>query len=472
MLGRKKSTELETERNPRASSWIPFFLQRIVMAKNKKGYQEYLNYRKAKGLPQSLDVADYDFKGLAEEFQKLLKKRFLIKLSDGNTIDLVFREGNFYHLLGFHKFKKTLFYTLIKNETISYSATDFYKDVLESNITFASCNYDKISFPENIDVNEYVFFSEHEQTGEVKDILMRRFPYFSYENIIKLLSSKVAINFEKDSHEGDINASKIFFYYLDITQRNLNLFLNNDDNGFYSTSFFLENTRDYYKTKTDGTPMELQDVLSLYIIDMESHSEIDFRVDWNIVTDYVLGLDAFSAYYEMKKFYNNKDITLNYIKEQYKELQAKRTELDNDLQILEVEYEIESLKEKYMKSTIEDAKESIQLELMDYNIDVDEDMMDLPTVKKKLKNLNSIKREATVKRKRLDKKISKIQNAFLEIRLLDIRKIKEVYIPLIENSMYWKNEFWEFLEDNYDVLNEQYTPRRIKELYQSWKTAC
>ena len=441
------------------------------MAKKKKGYQEYSKYRKSKVLTENLDLKDYDFKSYAEEFQKLLNKKFLIKLNNGQMIDLVFQEGNFYHLLGFHKFKKTLFYTLIKNESISYNATDFYKDVLDANITFSSCNYDKIPFPQKIDVSDYVLFSEHEQTSDVKDVLMRRFPYFSYENIIKLLCSTVVIDFEQDQHEGDINASKIFFYYLDVTQRNLNLFLNNneDDDGFYSTSFFLENTRDYYKTKRDGTLMGVQDVLCLYMMDVVSHSEIEFNVDWNIVSKYVLALNDFPAYYEMKKFYNKKNVTLDYIKKQCEELQIKMEELDNELQVLEVEYKIESLIEMYQRSTTVEEKEVFQLELMNYNVDVEAVIVDLQTLKKKNRKLSSSIKDKTLQRKRFAQKIAKTQNAFSEIRLLDIMKMKEVYIPLIENSVHWKNEFWEFLEDNYDVLNNQYTPRRIKEFYQIWK---
>ena len=144
-------------------------------------------------------------------------------------------------------------------------------------------------------------------------------------------------------------------------------------------------------------------------------------------------------------------------------------ELDNELQVLEVEYKIESLIEMYQRSTTVEEKEVFQLELMNYNVDVEAVIVDLQTLKKKNRKLSSSIKDKTLQRKRFAQKIAKTQNAFSEIRLLDIMKMKEVYIPLIENSVHWKNEFWEFLEDNYDVLNNQYTPRRIKEFYQIWK---
>lgn len=103
------------------------------MAKKKKGYRELKKYRIANGDTNEFVV---DFKKYADEFTKLLKKKYCFILGNGQKFFLKLEEGNFYHLLGFHKFTKTIFVQMIEQDAYSYNATNFYNDVMNENIKF------------------------------------------------------------------------------------------------------------------------------------------------------------------------------------------------------------------------------------------------------------------------------------------------------------------------------------------------
>ena len=65
-----------------------------------------------------------------------MKKKYYFILVNGQKFFLKFEEGNFYHLLGFHKFTKTIFVQMIELDAYSYNATNFYNDVMNENIKF------------------------------------------------------------------------------------------------------------------------------------------------------------------------------------------------------------------------------------------------------------------------------------------------------------------------------------------------
>lgn len=144
------------------------------MAKNKKGYQELKRYRMTSG---NTDEFIINLKKYADEFTKLLKKRYYFILSNGQKISLKFEEGNFYHLLGFHKFTKTVFAQMISQDTYSYNATDFYKDVLNENIKFDWWDENKVTVPQNLlNAGYYRNFIDQKDDSEMKKI-------FNKENI-------------------------------------------------------------------------------------------------------------------------------------------------------------------------------------------------------------------------------------------------------------------------------------------------
>lgn len=181
------------------------------MAKKKKGYQELKRYRVANG---NTDEFIVDLKEIADEFKKLLKKRYYFLLSNGQKISLKFEEGNFYHLLGFHKFTKTVFVQMISQDTYSYNATDFYNDVLNEHIKFDWWDEKKVTVPQNLLNAGYCSnFIDQKNDSEVKDVINRRFPYFTYDNLIKIFSNKVVIDYNMEESESDVQADKIFLFF-------------------------------------------------------------------------------------------------------------------------------------------------------------------------------------------------------------------------------------------------------------------
>lgn len=445
------------------TSGFLFFKQRKSMAKKKKGYQELQKYRVAKGDTEEFIV---DLKKYADEYAKLLKKRYSFVLSNGQKISLKFEEGNFYHLLGFHKFTKTVFAQMISQDTYSYNATDFYNDVLNENIKFDWWNEEKVPVPQNLlKAGYFANFIDQENESEAKNVINRRFPYFTYDNVMEMFNGKVVIDYNAEDSESDVQADKIFFVFLSEAGRNLNLCTDGGANGYFPTTFFLENKRDWFKYKKDGTLSNVLDILGVFVEDMESGEAIWFKINWRCVRTTILNKNEIESYGEMKKLFNKEDITLFYMKQQITVLQGiisqqavEMTEIDKKIRIL-------NLETRYLGDTHD---QDTVLELMDFGIDVEAENLNKAGIMKERKSLQkklSMQKEIS---KKHEKKIRKIQSAMLSIQQLDILMVKSVYNQFVNNSAYWREPFWGYFVDEYNWIELNIKPAALKKIYRDW----
>ena len=442
-----------------------FFLytNRRIMAKNKKSNKYFENHKKDK-----IDIRNkhFDFGFYATEYKKLLEKKYFILLDNGEVFSISFDEGNFFHLLGFHKFENTLFYSMINDETINYTQQNFFEDVYNGNIWYEGFNENKIQIPEKFKDSTLIHsFKEHELTDKTKHTLEDRFPYFSYENILKILKNKLVINFEKDKSEYKVRASRILFYFLSDKKRNLNMFVDGEKECFV-TSFYLESKKDIYKYKIDGTKMKTFDVLCLYIEDTQNYQGIEFTPDWVKIRNLVG--DGCEKYEELKTLLKKGRICTKLLEDELDQIIEKISETKIEIEKLQEENQILRLKYSYYT---EDDQEESALRLMDYDIDIEEHLINEIEIKNlqklidktntKILNINNLL-------KRLEDKKQRISLTTSDIETLDINVIKRIYIPLIKNSEYWNEEFWKYFIHNYEYQKENINPRQLKKMYTNW----
>lgn len=434
------------------------------MAKKKKGYQELKKYRTANGYTDELTV---DLKKYADEFSKLLKKIYHFILSNEQKISLKFEEGNFYHLLGFHKFTKTVFVQMISQDTYNYNATDFYNDVLNEYIKFDWWNEEKVAVPKNLlDAGYYSNFIDQKNDREVKDVINRRFPYFTYDNLIKIFTNKVVIDYNRDESESDVQADKIFFVFLSETNRNLNLCINGEKDEYFPTTFFLENTKDWFKYKKDGELSDILDILGAYVEDTDYNKTILFKMNWRCIRTKILEENNIEFYGEMKKLFNKENITSFYMRQQILELQMKISQQTREMDELNDKIAICDLKVRYLDDSFD---QDVVLGLMDFGIDVENERLSKAEIVKEKKQLYKELSTKGELNKKHEKKIKKIQNAMLSIQQLDILMVKYVYNRFIDNSVFWSNSFWDFFIGKYNWIESDIEPVEMKKIYKDWK---
>ena len=396
-----------------------------------------------------------------------MKKKYYFILGNGQKFFLKFEEGNFYHLLGFHKFTKTIFVQMIEQDAYSYNATNFYNDVMNENIKFDWWDEEKVIVPPNLlDAGYCRNFIDQKEESDVKNVINRRFPYFTYDNLIGMLSNKVIIDYDEEQSESDVRADKIFFTFLSETNRNLNFGVDVGKKGYFPTTFFLENKKDWFKYKKDGKPSDILDILGIYIADTDCGKTILFKTNWGAVRTKILNEYNIISYTDMKKLFNKENVTSFYMRNQIAELKKRILEQTGEIEELKYKIGIMELEIRYLDN---DSDEDAILGLMDFGIDVESEELSrgeiLKENKKLLKDMH-IKNELN---KKLEKKIKKIQNAMSDIQKLDRLMVQSIYNNFVDNSVFWIKSFWDYFIEEFNWIESDIEPVKLKKIYADWK---
>lgn len=434
------------------------------MAKRKKGYQELARYQKARG---NSDQYVVDFKQYADEFSKMLGKSYHFLLENGQKMCLKFEEGNFYHMLGFHKFSRTVFSQMVAQDAYEYGAADFYNDVVDERIKFDWWNEEKVSVPQNLLRAGYCRnFSEQKEDGDAKNVINRRFPYFTYDNMVKMFTNKVVIDHDNSQSKSDVRADKIFFVYLDDTDRNLNFGVDFDQDGYFPTTFFLEDTKNWFMYKKNGEPSDVLGILGLYIECGKRRETELFYVNWKGVRKKFMAEHGRDSYLDMKKAFNKENVTSYYIKKQKKELEERVLVLNAEIDAIKEKITICELKLSYLRNP---SDEATILNLMDWNIDIENEYTVGTEVQEQKKKLCKELDDKSQLCKRHERKIRKIEVALLDIRQLDKLMVLEIYNAYIYSSKFWKDSFWDYLIEEIDWTEMNLDPKKMKDLYKAWR---
>ena len=231
----------------------------------------------------------------------------------------------------------------------------------------------------------------------------------------------------------------------------------------YVTSFYLESKKDIYKNKSDGTKMNTFDVLCLYIEDTQNYQGVEFAPDWVKIRNLVKENDKYD---EMRALLKKGRICTKLIEDELKQIVGKIVEIEINMKKLQKDKQILELEYAYYFD--EYNKEESILKLMDYDIDIEEQSMDIKELEQLIDKTNKEILNDDNLLKKLHDKEQKISLTASEIASLDINVIKKVYIPLIKNSKYWKDEFWRYFIHNYEYQKENIYPRQLRQIYLEW----
>lgn len=373
-----------------------------------------------------------DLQKIAQEYQKLSKKRFEIGLENGEQINLSFKPEYFYHLLGFPKFECcSSIVKMVENDAMYKE--NFYKAVLKGNIKYDDTNFDKLVIKKGTNLEDYYVDGKWSELANAKNIenvdelntinltVNNRFNYFTYQNIIDILQEEVVAIYDKtkSANRSKIDANKLFFHFMMPEGKNLNLFTTPASRTQDApVSFFLEQQYEEYLKTNHQSGQRKQDVLKiLYRVVYTNGTEIEsFNIFWDKVRFYHSAKYArdFNAHIQLRPYFENGQII------RYQDIVSLLDEIAR--------------------------QKSYQLEIIKNN------------------KSDILIRQKTIKEiKKLDKTIKTLNQCKNRIRRLEVQEIKYVYSHFIQDFVAYPDEFIIYLIKN-GIYKNNYKPKEIRKL--------
>lgn len=207
-------------------------------------------------------------------------------------------------------------------------------------------------------------------------------------------------------------------------------------------------------------------VLGLYIEEKQNHQPVKFSADWVLARN--LNAKDSAAYDKVKSLLKKGLICTKSLNENLNAIIKRKNETAQELAAVEKEEKILDLQAAYIVAVDRD-KDEYALMLMDYGIDAEDLVIDQEKVRKKSARIRQSIKAAKKLFSILAEKEKSIFSLLSEIEELDKSVLKEVYVPLIRKSQFWKEEFWDYFIHNFDYLRENITPRQLSDEYKMWR---
>jgi len=415
--------------------------------------EKCLQYAKSKKNRKSINLQQ-----LALEYQKLLNKKFFYCFQGGLKIEFQFKTENFYHLLGFHKLTDVSFVEMVENKKMKKE--DFYKYVLTDKISLAQTDRQLLTGK----VSQVVNICDTKKKSDFGEIKAHRFEYFTAERVLDLLMSDPVIDFDGNESETEINADKIFFKMHRDKMKNLNLFIgyNEDNKNHFVSTFFLEMQQDRYRLKKTREPQSVLYILSRCIINTENNKIEDFKIKWKNIRKELNGNSYYRAQNRLKVWINSNHIESHVVEEEI-EIQKKMLIVyQEQLEQLEIDYQILSLLERMEKSDAE--REHIILALMDYNLDAENSEELVPYLEMDICQIRITLNKLGNKRLALENKLKKHQQLLPELRMLEKEELILAYSTYFPETQ-WEDDILFLLLEEKGFFSNSVPPDRFMELY-------
>lgn len=418
---------------------------------------------------------------LAQEYQKLEVNKYYFGIENGECIQLRFLDKNFYHLLGFHKFKEATIVKMIEDG--AYYKDKFYNNVLEGNLLFDG---KKIEFKNNstyLSAGKFVHFSDVKETDGIKMVVDNRFPYFSYDNIMALFNSQLIVLYDKNKGNSwnKIDAEKIFFKFMTSEKRNLNLFIKHSKSSGCEApvSFSLEEVINSYLLTGNQCKEKEQEKATIIYIAIQNKGNVEFskyEIYWDRVR-YKYSKRVSENYVAEKRLHDyfyekGKGIKSYEVKVVLNQVVAELNENVNQLNEVEILLDIEILKMKYAEIPETDSNINAALELLEtYGIDIQMKSSQTACSNEDIEELIGKKEVLKKKITKLNTKIKKIRSNLPKLHQLEKEEIIHVYSVFLPEINKYEDSFFDYLVDKCRVLEKNMKPRDIKELYRIYNNS-
>lgn len=415
-----------------------------------------------------------DIRHIAQEYYKLIGKQYIIGIGNGEEIRLSFKREDFYHLIGFPKFKDASIVRMIEDS--AYNKRQFFQDVLNGKISFDETKISIKNMEKYYVDGKWKELNEVEIDRNVSLVLNNRMSYFSYDNMDLLIKGDLIALFDKNKAEDwrKIDAEKIFFRLLENEKKNLNFFIRKENSGNRNCpiSFFLEENKNEYLYNRNGKLIQQKVQVTYRSINNNGTELQDFTIFWNNVR-FGYSKDKLSELYKAQKrlqeFFPNKTVidskkVENYINNNEKKLDKIISELNR----LEETFKYKLMVQKYNNCVVADEKENYAIQIvMEYNIDIEKENISIneEEVQELEKEIKKHKQEITILKKRL----KKCRKFMPDIKKMEMKEIVYIYSNFIPQIKKYEQEFITFLIYNKKIREEIILPREVHKIYVEWK---
>ena len=415
-----------------------------------------------------------DIQTIATEYSRLLGKRFIIGLENGEVMELSFPRDAFYHLLGFEKFEDVSIVRMI--EAKAYDKDSFFRSVASGKITFerTSINISEKNKQRYSEKGVWKEFKDARKTQQTEDVLNGRFPYFTYDNILKLLCEEVVALYDASIAPSwrKLEADKIIFREVHPENRNLNLFTRKERGGNKDkpVSFFLEKIKDEYLKTKPGTPEKTQKIIKIL-----------FRAEYNTTK-----LEKMTIFWDKVRFYYSKNAFPEY--EAQRRIQEylergtvvspqiiqdfieKKRQLKKETceELSKIEHELEIIEKiiQWDKETDNDRKDLLAIELLEKKY-INVELEDYATRIENKEKLHQKIKEIKSRLKIINKQISKFEKYNSVSKVLEIKEIKYIYGFFSPEICGMEDSFIETIRDQ--IIEDGLLPKDLENQYKEYR---
>ena len=449
----------------------------VSLPENKRA-NIYLNFRDL-----SLGLGLFYVRGkcvniqiIAQEYKRLIGKQYVVGIENGETINLTFTDKDFYHLIGFQKFKGASIVKMIEDS--AYNKKKFFKEVLAGNITFYETKVRLKNMDRYCVDGKWIELCDVEADKNITLVLNNRMPYFSYDNVNYLIKGELVALFDKNKAPSwrKLDADKIFFRFLEDEQRNLNFFIRKKENvnREYPVSFFLEEIKDEYLRAQSGRGEFIQKrVQVMYRAIYDNGTQLqDFVIFWDKIRFYYSKYvfeELFKGQKRLQEFFSSGTVVSSMA---VRQLLESKNEMLNDviqrLNKLEGEYNFKLKIDLYNKIEDEEAKELKAIEIIEeYEFDIENESVNVQTESMEdiEKNIRRLKEQITV----LKNQIKKINKFLPVLCMLEREEVIYAYSEFLPEIKWYENEFVEHLISNMKIKEKNISPKQIKKAYETYK---
>lgn len=407
-------------------------------------------------------VSAIDFKILISEFDKLLGKKFIFILGNGEIVTFTIEEKHFCHMLGFDKIidatiiellgrvglKKMNFYNYVKDGYVNYDYIDL-KGLLTENymdrLNAINFNFDSIKT-----------FADTNHTSIMADVKNQRWLTFTEESLLSIFHNELVIDFDYNKHFSKVPADKIFFRYNVKSKKNLNLFISYEDNKYFVRTFFLEKSKDEYMDKfvqkPDGSYLKvgkqsIEDILINVHVDKVNSAEINTTINWNNIRKKFKKDDIYRPVQRLKNNFKMQNLNREEVGQGINDIEKTLINLSKDIETIQSDIEIKKYFDDYIATESEDSI-LFFTELGAEGVEIE----DIET-HAQYENIDSDK---------LDKTIIRLT---MKITSLETKRIKFIkFLPLLKDleaceiryifAFFFDTTKWTslFIEENFDLL--------------------
>lgn len=410
-----------------------------------------------------------NFKDLAEEYAELMKFKYIFVLDDFEDVEFRFWESGFYHLLGFHKIKDTTIVEIIDGKKM-ISKKEFFRNVANGNINYDYLDLDSIlgqSSKESAEHKGIDFenIRSYKNTvgykSELGKVINNRWLCFSKERILKIFGRRVVLNFENGDYSTLIEADRVFFQFLKDKKRHINLFVkyNSEDAMFHPVTFFLEDRKDDFLVKEDGTRQKKINILVKRITDIHTNKDVEVEIIWSNVREALKDEPEYIAQSDLYSVFSNYHIKSGDLVEKIEAVRPRVPKIpDIYTRYDDKEFALNCIEQYERYLTVETKEEKEELEIFFMEL---EECIDIESKETHAQFQGDFSKKAL----KLYGQITRYEKMLPLLRQLEIKEVKYLYSKFF-NTTTWSDNTVRDLIEVHDCFDNNIPLTEVEQIVQ------